>query len=129
MNNRRKITVFFVSLTVIAIIVSLAVLAFIAFGKIDVYRETSPHGNIEVLIRGDTGFFEFTPFGGYEYELVIRKSLFGSAMLKEQFSFNADGVPLKADCVNIEWHENFVEVYIDNKKHQVNSIKKFVCYF
>ncbi len=101
-----------------------------ACGTIDVYHETSPQGDIEVRIRGGTGFFEFTPKGGAEYELVVSKQdLFRNVIFRERFHFNADGAPLKEECVHVEWSENKVEVEIDNKQHQVNSIKKFVCYY
>ncbi|MDE7234357.1 MAG: hypothetical protein K2N29_04775 [Ruminiclostridium sp.] len=106
-------------------------LAFLAYGKIDVYREISPSGDVEVLIRGGTGFFEFTPKGGFDYELIVSNQFifFGTPILKKEFHFNADGAPLKEDCVQADWFEDHVEVEIDNKQHQVNSVKRFVCYF
>lgn len=108
-----------------------AVFAFLAYGKIDVYHEISPNGDIEVRIRGGTGFFEFTPRGGTEYELIVSRQFFffGAPILRKDFIFNADGASLREDCVQVNWFEDHVEVKIDNQQRQVNSVKRFVCYF
>lgn len=127
--KRKKIAIFFCCLIVISAIGLFAALAFLAYGKIDVYHETSPQGDIEVRIRGSTGFFEFTPRGATEYELVVSKpGLFKTTIFRKQFLFNADGA-FTEKCVHVEWSENKVEVEIDNMQHEVNSIKKLVCYY
>lgn len=128
--KRKKIAIFFACLVVISAIGLFATVAFLAYGKIDFYHEISPQGDIEVRIRGDTGFLEFSPKGGTEYELVVSKrGIFNTVILRKQFLFNADGAPLEEECVHVEWSENKVEVEIDNRQHQVNSIKRFVCYY
>lgn len=130
MTKRKKIMILICAIAVIAI-GFFSVLAFLAYGKIDVYRETSPNGEIEVLIRGGTGFFEFTPRGGSVYELTISKQFFffGTLIQKKEFIFNADGPSLKEDYIRVDWFEDHVQVEIDNKQHEVNSVKRFVCYF
>lgn len=116
MTKRKKVVILLCAIAIIAVGL-FAALAFLAYGKIDVYREISPSGDVEVQIRGGTGFFEFTPRGGSYYELIVSKQFFffGAPILKKDFIFNADGMSLKEDCIQVDWFEDHVQIEIDNK--------------
>ncbi len=130
MTKRKKVMILLCAIAIIAVGL-FGVLAFLAYGKIDVYRETSPNGEIEVLIRGGTGFFEFTPRGGSVYELIVSKQFFffDTLIQKKEFIFNADGASLTEDYIQVDWFEDHVQIVIDNKERTVKSVKRFVCYF
>lgn len=128
--SKRKKALIFLGATAIVVIAVFAVLAFLAFGTVSVYDETSPLGDVKIQIRRGTGYFDFTPRGVHEYELVVsRKDFLYVPIMKKDFIFNADGAPLKNECVQVDWFDDKVEIAVDNKQNQTNSVKRFVCYF
>lgn len=126
--KRKKVAIFLGAAVVVIGI--FAVLAFLAFRTVNVYDETSPQGDIKVQIRDGTGYFAVAAMGGYEYELVIsKKNIIYIPIFKKDFIFNADGAPLKDEYVQVDWFDDKVEITVDNKEHETNSVKRFRCYF
>ena len=125
----KKAAIFFGAATIVIIGVY-AILAFLAFRTVTVYDEISPQGDVKIQIRGDNGFFGVAAMGGYEYELVVsKKKILFVPILKKDFWFNADGAPLQKECVSVNWSDDKVEIVVDNKENETNSVKRFICHF
>lgn len=128
--TKRKKAIIIISVIIALIIASfILILNFLAHGKIVVFRDKSPYDNVEVQIRGGTGFFEFTPMTGFDYEVVVlRKNFIGSStLLSEEFHYINDGSPLKGEAVDVTWSEDHVTVIV----HYYESLRnpKFICYY
>lgn len=127
--TKRKKAIIIISVIIALIIASfILILNFLAHGKIVVFRDKSPYNNVEVQIRGRTGFFEFTPMTGFDYEVVVlRKNFIGSStLLSEEFHYNNDGSPLGDANVDVTWSEDYVTVTIHGREART---RKFVCHY
>lgn len=126
MTKRKKAIIIISVITALIITASILILNFLAYGKVVVFRDKSPYNNVEVQIRGGTGFFEFTPMCGFDYEVVVLRKNFigGSTLLNEEFHYNDDGAPLKDENVDVTWSEDHVTVTIHGFEART---RKFVC--
>ena len=126
----KRITIcLLVSLLVIVLVISIlfGIQQFIAHGKIPIYYENSPYNNAQVTIWAEAKeIFAFIYFG--DYEVVVKEGFWGKTLLKEEFEFIEYKSGLADDNITINWHENCVEIEIEN--YEINRYdKEFVCYF